>query len=498
MAVFSQEEMAELVKEYVEKWTAGEALRREMQSSWTDVERIMPEMYNSMKNVIAKGGTREFEEFTDAVLLKLTKAIEEIEADASGTMAKKDTQMNLKRPLPNEGDGTSTPVQKDKDLNSEMEYLNMDNKANMFENVQTDVKDVTQNTLSTERKGSIDSILHRCLVNLALFRAAQLGKVDVVKFLVETKGADVNKAGWEKITPLWEAALQGLPAVVKVLLEGGADVSQTGEHGRTVLVAAVVCGFAYHSFETATRHQDYVNCVDLLLKAGADVNQSKNGWHRTALSYALKLWDLHMLKLLLDAGPSGNELRHVMSCLWDDNRFRAEAAMKLIFAAGAKVNTGARLVSRRQVGIGGDDDQTPQLTRLVFAAGQDIVVGRDTVQQFLQPRGGPSVPDKPFHLPGWHDLDLKNQCKKVIRQHLLTLDPHTNLFIRVSQLQMTNEKAGLPEKLVSYLLYDQNLEVDWDKNPFRIDYFYDSDSDGSIDSDVFEFECGWYYDPDMY
>ncbi len=104
----------------------------------------------------------------------------------------------------------------------------------------------------------------------------------------------------------------------------------------------------------------------------------------------------------------------------------------------------------------------------------------------------PYSSQKPFHLPDWDDPDLKNQLRKFIRKHLLTLDP-TNLFIQVPQLKQTTEKAGLPEELVSYLLYEQNLEVDWDKNPFRIDDFFDSYSDGTI-----ECECDWYYDPDMF
>ncbi len=72
----------------------------------------------------------------------------------------------------------------------------------------------------------------------------------------------------------------------------------------------------------------------------------------------------------------------------------------------------------------------------------------------------------------------------------MTLDRHTNLFIRVRQLQMTNERLGLPDHVVLYLLYEQNLEVDWDEvdrekywcDPRRNFLYPDSDSDSSSDS----------------
>ncbi len=73
-----------------------------------------------------------------------------------------------------------------------------------------------------------------------------------------------------------------------------------------------------------------------------------------------------------------------------------------------------------------------------------------------------------FFPADWDDLGLKNQCRKVIRKHLLTLDPHTKIFMRIPQLQMTPHRAGIPEYLVSYLLYEQSLEVDLTKiHPFH-------------------------------
>ena len=47
-------------------------------------------------------------------------------------------------------------------------------------------------------------------------------------------------------------------------------------------------------------------------------------------------------------------------------------------------------------------------------------------------------------------LNLKHICREAIRKHLLDVDPHTHLFIRVPQLQ-------LPSSLTEYLLYNLSL-----------------------------------------
>ena len=55
----------------------------------------------------------------------------------------------------------------------------------------------------------------------------------------------------------------------------------------------------------------------------------------------------------------------------------------------------------------------------------------------------------------WKDakMPLKHICREAIRNHLLKLDPHQNLFGRIPKL-------GLPSALTSYLLYNLSLEVD--------------------------------------
>ena len=61
--------------------------------------------------------------------------------------------------------------------------------------------------------------------------------------------------------------------------------------------------------------------------------------------------------------------------------------------------------------------------------------------------------------------NLKHLCREAIREHLLHLDQHENLFQRVPRL-------GLPALLQSYLLYWQTLDDNDD----------DDDDEGEADS----------------
>ena len=51
------------------------------------------------------------------------------------------------------------------------------------------------------------------------------------------------------------------------------------------------------------------------------------------------------------------------------------------------------------------------------------------------------------------ELRLSHLCRDVIREHLLELDTHKNLFVRVPRL-------GLPAGLARYLVFDMSLNGD--------------------------------------
>ena len=68
-------------------------------------------------------------------------------------------------------------------------------------------------------------------VNNELFKAAEDGRTEVVKFLLRA-GADVNAQNSEGYTPLQNASLYGSTKAVKLLIEADANVGKTLLGGR--------------------------------------------------------------------------------------------------------------------------------------------------------------------------------------------------------------------------------------------------------------------------
>ena len=72
---------------------------------------------------------------------------------------------------------------------------------------------------------------------LELHIAAEKGHEAMVRALIES-GADVNTANNDDATPLYIAAQEGHEAMVRVLIELGADVSKTTDDDWTALYIA--------------------------------------------------------------------------------------------------------------------------------------------------------------------------------------------------------------------------------------------------------------------
>ena len=135
----------------------------------------------------------------------------------------------------------------------------------------------------------------------ALMKAAECDSVDVAKVLIAA-GADVN--AWDNhygYTALICAAQKTYVlkadlkadyernksknmAMVKLLIEAGANVNAKDGYGRTALIYAV--------------RKDSVDMAKLLIEAGADVNV-KDGYGKTALDYT---YDSGLKELLRAAG----------------------------------------------------------------------------------------------------------------------------------------------------------------------------------------------------
>ncbi len=291
--------------------------------------------------------------------------------------------------------------------------------------------------------------------------AATLSNLACMNQLLEA-GADVNKEDLDGQTPLFEAAYRGDALGVQLLLEAGASVNVADRGEGKLLWAAAWGGDATcmdlllkagAQLNTTTRTttsplrvsvcESSVKCLQLLVKAGADVNEVDCDGD-TALWTAARKGDTACTKLLLETGADVNMTdQNGETVLMEAASLGRIQCMKLVLAAGAQVNrqTCPTLQKRNA------NKYTQAL--LLFASGQENIK--------LQSRNQRTVI---FYPSDWENLDMRNQCRKAIRKHLLTLDPHTNFFIRVPQLKQTTEKAGLPKELVSYLLYEQELNVE--------------------------------------
>ena len=215
-----------------------------------------------------------------------------------------------------------------------------------------------------------------------------------------------------------------------------------------------------------------VRCVELLLKAGgqADVNK-QDGYRKTAVMYAVTKANWECIEAILNAGADVNkrdyEGRSALTRATAQGNFQcieallhAEAnvdkniifvlitgamdycpdrfhfdkilkSLKLLFSAGAKVNVVVNINSPLPNFLSRDRrtrKERLQILRPLLAAGE-----RD-----------PSYRS---------ELSLSHLCRDVIRKHLLELDQHENLFVRVPRL-------GLPAALQKFLLFNSSLEFD--------------------------------------
>jgi ankyrin repeat protein len=120
-----------------------------------------------------------------------------------------------------------------------------------------------------------------CWSRTAWLIALLTGDIAKAKLLRE-RGADPNARGRCGRPPLFYAIQGHHPDMLRWLLQGGADVHQTDEFGTTALIEAVL--------------YDDLECVEILLDAGADVEANPYG---TALRRARSR---EIIMRLLDAG----------------------------------------------------------------------------------------------------------------------------------------------------------------------------------------------------
>jgi hypothetical protein len=177
--------------------------------------------------------------------------------------------------------------------------------------------EASSQALTVNRKYFYDCYSQRFPRNMTgVHLAAYFGLEEAVNAVLSSK-RDPDPTDSQGRTPLSYAAATGHEAVVRVLLEKGADVDAKERlFGRTALIAAVAGGH-----ETVVR---------LLLEKGADP-ESKDSYSRTPLSWATQRGHEAVVRLLLEKGtdPESKD-RHSRTPLLSAAKNGHEAVVRLL------------------------------------------------------------------------------------------------------------------------------------------------------------------------
>ena len=350
------------------------------------------------------------------------------------------------------------------------------------------------------------------ILSTPLMAAVTKNYNECVQKLVEA-GADVSITTKSGQTPLNVAAGKGHQQCLQLLIQAGADVNLSTE------MELEYFGLMYWTAVTAASSNDSSECLDILLKAGANPDGE-------ALLKAAMYGNEKCVELLLNAGANVNQLD-----AWSDtplilaSRCGNIRIVDLLLAAGADVNITSGLYEHEgQPALGfaayyevdpygyegqeGSMKDRIRCMKSLLRAGAHVNI-RDKPEnhsalqhlittfentawkpakkkmKLLFAAGDNSDSSEPadIDLPDFLQdlvevrLDLKQICRNWIRKYLLKLNKNMNLFVRVSKL-------GLPELLTQYLLYDMTLEEEDDDD----NNGYDDEEDDADDKEEDEME----------
>ena len=299
-----------------------------------------------------------------------------------------------------------------------------------------------------------------------------------LKMLMEAENSTKSEETPEW-TPLIKSAFFGNCKCVEILVKAGADVNQAAKNGLTPLIASVAskpedceemiedAGVIY----TPVFHRHDL-CVNVLLIAGADVN-SVNEHNQSALIFAVANGYTRCVELLIEAGADVNIVTDKGNTALHHCAATSESCVvQRLLLAGANVNKINELGHNAlQYNIAWAEPSR-DTAMLLFAAGDTINT------RYIQKSSTTSVrvPDYLLH----HGTPaLKHICREVIRKHLLSLDNQSNLFGTIPRLG-----GEIPFSLVHYLLYNMSLVETYSQNEAVTNEFtaYDDDSDADTSS----------------
>ena len=162
-------------------------------------------------------------------------------------------------------------------------------------------------------------------INEALIQAAEQRNLPEVERIVTLKEIDLNYRGKIAETPLTSAAERGQTAIVKVLLDAGADINKTGIAQSALFVAA---------------ERGYEDTVNLLLERGAKTDPKSTGRVRASGGTILHAtYKPAIIAALIKHGADVNEINYkgvtpLMGAAQDGNLEK----IKVLIHHGAKID----------------------------------------------------------------------------------------------------------------------------------------------------------------
>jgi serine/threonine-protein phosphatase 6 regulatory ankyrin repeat subunit B len=182
----------------------------------------------------------------------------------------------------------------------------------------------------------------------AAYVAVQQSQEVILKMLVQ-EGADLNLPRDNGGTPLILAAQRINKPMLLHLLEAGVDINVASPRLGSPLFVAVeaVIRSKVSSDGDPTQWTSALECLSVILGAGAHVDSINQSLGVTALFLAAQASDKHCVKLLISAGANCNLTRHTKSytggtalhnAAWRGNA----TCMKLLIDGGANVNARKR------------------------------------------------------------------------------------------------------------------------------------------------------------
>lgn len=203
----------------------------------------------------------------------------------------------------------------------------------------------------------------------------------------ELLGNKIDAVDDEKRTPLWWAAFEGHEAVVRLLLDHGANVNAVcGEYGHVLRVASfrgneqvirvlldygadinVQCGGLGNALQVASCNRNE-EIAWLLLECGADVN-ARCGYYGNALQAASYAGDEQIVRLLLEHGADINADGGRYGTALNAASFRGHRKVsQMLLEKGADVNAGKNDKALVLASFKGHE----QIVRMLLENGADV------------------------------------------------------------------------------------------------------------------------------